>query len=210
MRVDLYGLVHKAQRFKLFTFAQELSRASLEPEPVRERLRESVRDIVRMLSEHARIEERYIHPLFAELGQPAATLEREHQELEVELTALSRIVDDGRWSELYRAVMRFIGEYLLHIDEEERAQSQLLWPSFTDEQLRAVFRRFQSERAPSEAERDLELFLPALSVEEAAALLGRVTDGASAEARKKVFALARAALGEERWNDVERRFAQTP
>ena len=105
----------------------------------------------------------------------------------------------GRWSELYRASMRLIAEYLLHIDAEERAQVDVLWSNYGDAELGAVLTCFKAERPPAAAQKDLELMLPALSVSELARLLG----GVRAAAGDAALDPARSLLGAERWAQVE-------
>ncbi len=114
-----------------------------------------------MLRDHAANEARYIHPLFA-----AESIEAEHRELEVQLNELEVIVSSERWSELYSSFMRFLGEYLLHIDAEERAQAEQLWPRYADAELMAVMQRFRSERAPEKAAADARFMIPALNAAE--------------------------------------------
>ena len=170
MRTDLYGLVHKAQRHCLFALGRELGEADVDDPAARTHLASAVRDIAAMLADHAENERRYIHPLFARVGAAPESLEREHHDLEAVLDRWVEIVDQGRWAELYRATMRIIGEYFLHIDGEERAQAEVLWPNYTDAELAAVMARFKAERDPAAARADLALLMPVLSAPQRAAL----------------------------------------
>ena len=170
MRTDLYGLVHKAQRHRLFGLGHELGTADIDDPATRARVASAVREIAAMLVDHAENERRYIHPLFAKVGGAAERIEREHHELEALLGQWVEIIDQRRWAELYRATMRIIGEYLLHIDAEERAQAEVLWPSYTDAELATVLARFKAERDPAAARADLALLMPVLSAPQRAAL----------------------------------------
>ena len=163
MRTDLYGLVHKAQRHRLFALGLDLGSADVDDPATRTRLASAVREIVAMLADHAGNERRYIHPLFATISRAAEAIEREHHELEAALDEWVKVVDQGRWTELYRATMRIVGEYLLHIDAEERVQAEVLWPHYTDAELTAVMVRFKAEREPVAARADLQLLMPVLS-----------------------------------------------
>jgi hypothetical protein len=162
MRTDLYGLVHKAQRHRLFALGHELGTADLGDPATRTRLASAVREIAAMLADHADNERRYIHPLFATLGGAAEAIEREHRDLEALLARWLEIVGHGRWGELYPATTRLIGAYLLHTDAEERAQAEVLWPRYTDAELAAVMDRFKAERDPAAARADLALLMPVL------------------------------------------------
>jgi len=208
MRTDLYGLVHKAQRYFLFDLGQRLSRADLEDEATRGAMADEVRSLVAHLEDHAANEERYIHPLFRQLGDAAAPLIAQHDELAEHLHDLSALVAANRWPELYPAVMRFIGRYLLHLDQEERAQAEVLWPAFTDAQLGGVFARFKAERPPAAARTDLEQFLPALNVPELARLVRGLEEGLAEPQRGDVLADVRQRLGDARWMAVEGRLGQ--
>lgn len=170
MRTDLYGLVHKAQRHRLFTLGHDLGVADVDDPATRAQLARAVRQIASMLADHAENERRYLHSLFAKVSGAADRIEREHQEFETVLDRWVEIVDQGRWAELYRATMRIIGEYLLHIDGEERAQAEVLWPNYTDAELAAVMARFKAERDPAAARADLELLIPVLTAPQRAAL----------------------------------------
>ncbi|HEX3905156.1 MAG TPA: hemerythrin domain-containing protein [Polyangia bacterium] len=170
MRTDLYGLVHKAQRHRLFTLGNELGTADIDDPAIRTHFASAVRGIADMLADHAENERRYIHPLFAVIGGAAERIEHEHHEIEALLDGWVEIVDQKRWAELYGATMRIIGQYLLHIDAEERAQTEVLWPNYTDAELGAVLARFKAERDPAAARADLALLIPVLSAPQRAAL----------------------------------------
>ena len=170
MRTDLYGLVHKAQRHRLFTLGNELGTTDIDDPAIRTHLASAVHGIADMLADHAENERRYIHPLFATIGGAAERIEHEHHELEALLDGWVEIVDQKRWAELYGATMRIIGQYLLHIDAEERAQTEVLWPNYTDAELGAVLARFKAERDPAAARADLALLIPVLSAPQRAAL----------------------------------------
>ncbi len=161
MRVDLYRLVHKAQRFHLFQLGSRLSHADWSDELQRRQFAKDIRHIVEVLREHAANEARYIHPLFA-----AESLDAAHHQLEAQLTELEAIVTSERWSELYSAFMRFLGEYLLHIDAEERAQTEHLWPRYSDAELMTVMQRFRAERPPEKTAADARFMIPALNAAE--------------------------------------------
>ena len=204
MRVDLYGAVHKAQRYHLFQFAGKAGKADLADDIQRATLATEVRDIVRMLRDHARNEEHYIHPLFERLGTAARLLHEEHDALETSLGELLAIIETGRMQELYRVFARFLAEYLLHIDTEERVQAQVLWPALSDAELGEVLQRFKAERDPAEAAEDLRRFLPALSAPELAQMFRGIRASAPASVFQEATAQGRSALGPAGWAAVEK------
>jgi hypothetical protein len=167
MKTDLYTFVHKAHRVRLFTLSMEIARADLgEPGDIL-KIRALMDKEIEHLRDHAAIEEHYIHPLYRRAApERAAEFEREHRELEKEIRILEGIRDAGEWKRLHRAYNGFLGRYLVHLEEEEQAQEDVLWALCPDEELAEVFARFQRERAPEKLRDDLELFLPALSAPE--------------------------------------------
>src|SRR5262249_45997058 len=125
-----------------------------------------LRDMIEHLRDHANNEETYIHPLYRSLNGTADQIENEHHQQEAELQKLSTIVDQARWDQLYPAFNRFLANYLAHLDREELAQEEILWPNYKDDDLLAVFNRFKAERAPEMAKTDLEFMLPAFNATE--------------------------------------------
>lgn len=198
MRTDLYGLVHKAQRYQLFAFAQRLAHADWADASYRSTMERSVRRLAEMLRDHAQNEHRYIHPLFEAIGEAAEPLELDHRTLEDDVAAWIAVVDEQRWEQLYGVTMCLIGKYLLHIDAEERAQERWLWPRYTDAQLGDVMARFRAERPSVAARADLELFITSLGTLDLVKFL-RGFSSAPSDVRQNVMNLAQELLGAERW-----------
>lgn len=166
MRTDLYSTIHKAQRFHLFRLAEAMGRTDFTDAASAERVRTQLSHLIDHLRDHARNEDTYIHPLFSNVGRGSSTLEQEHAGLEVVLVELERIATEARWSELYSRYTAFLGSYLQHLAAEERLQAEILWPSYTDDQLAAVLARFMAERSPEASKADLAFMVPALSIPE--------------------------------------------
>lgn len=167
MRTDLYKLVHKSQRRFLFETALTLGRADLERPAEQTRMASLVADVIHMLRDHSQNEKHYIHPLLA----APAELDAEHDAQELQLAQLEAVVAEQRWPELYPTMMRLIGDYLVHQDEEEKRQVAELWPRYTDEQLQRVFTRFHADRDPAVARADFLRMIPALNPQELAQVM---------------------------------------
>jgi hypothetical protein len=185
VKTDLYTLVHKAHRVRLFNVSMEIARADFnDPADVVNIQVLLEKELVR-LREHAGIEEHYIHPLYRRVApEISAALEHGHRDLERELETLEVLERNGDG--------RHLGRYLVHLEEEEQRQEEILWTRCSDEELAEVFARFQRERAPEKLRDDLELFLPALSAPE---LIGIFT-GMKLHAPDYVFQFAQG-LGEQ-------------
>jgi hemerythrin-like domain-containing protein len=207
MRVDLYSLIHKAQRHHMLRLADALGQLDGGADAALHQARTRVGQIIAHLREHAHNEETYIHPLLRALGEQAAELEAEHGALEAQLAQLESRLDQAGAAELYASFNRFLGHYLLHLDAEERTQRELLWVRYEDAQLGAVMGRFKAGRSPAAARADLEFMLPALSAVE----LERLFQGIKAAAPPAVFQgacrLAERTRAPPRWQQLRTTFA---
>ena len=194
MKTDLYTFVHKAHRVRLFHLSGEIGRADFNDPADIAKVGDLLKKEIGHLRDHAHIEEHYMHPLYRKIPDATVAIhfDHDHQKLEKEIEALEVIGRDGQWKRLQRVYNGFLGRYLVHLEEEERAQEEVLWKHCSDEDLAEVFARFQRERAPEKLRDDLELFLPALSAPE---LIGMFT-GMKLHAPSFVFEFAQG-LGEQ-------------
>ena len=168
MKTDLYTFVHKAHRVRLFTLSMEIGRADFKDPDDVEKIRALLKSELEHLRDHAHIEAQYIHPLYRKIPEASIAIkfDHDHQTLEKELEALEVITREEQWDRLHRVYNGFLGRYMIHLEEEERLQEEVLWKHTPDEDLAEVFGRFQRERSPEKLRDDLELFLPALSAPE--------------------------------------------
>jgi hypothetical protein len=193
MKTDLYTFVHKAHRVRLFTVSMEIARADFSDPADVAHVQVLLEKEFAHLREHAGIEEHYIHPLYKRVApEVAVEFEREHRDLERELETLEVIERNGDGKRLHRAYNGFLGRYLVHLEEEEQRQEDILWTRCSDEELAEVFARFQRERPPERLRDDLEMFLPALSAPE---LIGIFT-GMKLHAPSFVFEFAQGLAAE--------------
>ena len=206
MRVDLYATIHKAQRFHMFELANAIGSADL-GEEVPATLAARVRHIMEHLRDHAKNEEMYIHPLFDAAGGGANSLREGHEDLDAELNEIERTLGAGEQQHLYVMYTRFLGKYLLHLNEEEHMQKHVLWPNYNDYALNAVLERFKAERPPQKAAADLEFILPALSIPELLGLFRGMKQAVAPTVFELACDQARRVLGSNTWQQVGRTIA---
>ena len=88
-RVDLYSLIHKAQRVRLFALSSKIAKADLENSAQCAEIKEELSALINHLRAHVVHEATLIHPLFAEAGgQLADLLNDEHRRARRRLRAL--------------------------------------------------------------------------------------------------------------------------
>lgn len=203
MRVDLYSLVHKGQRHRLFELSNEIGKADFKNPAEAEKLSQQVLGVIEHLKDHAKNEETYIHPLYTKLGNNAEFIEKEHHDLDSDFEDLKQIIESKRWDELYSEYTLFLGRYLLHLAAEEKAQRDILWKHYDDQALMAVFGRFKAERSPQAAKEDLELMLPALNITELTRMFAGMKASASAQVFKGACEIASYVLDLKKWQKLK-------
>jgi len=167
-RVDLYSLIHKAQRVRLFALSTKVAKADLQNSAELEVIKLELETIIKHLKAHAHHEATFVHPLLEEVSNLADLLSDEHEELEEGLELLEEVIEQKNWEVLYTELNRFIALYLIHQDQEEAAQIDVLWKNFDDAKLNSVMTAFKASRSAEESREDLEFMIPCLNISELA------------------------------------------
>lgn len=202
MRFDLYTLIHKAQRFHLFRLSEEIGTADFSRIAETVAIAKQVLELMGHLKDHAQNEKNYIHPLFKAVSSIGDHFDEEHENLDAEIKKVEWVVKEKSWSDLYSTFARFLGVYLLHLDEEEAAQRDILWKHYADNELGAIFERFRSERPPLMAKADFEFMLPALSVPELTQLFRGMKSSAPPTVFQGACDTAARILDKNRWEKI--------
>lgn len=202
MRVDLYAFVHKAQRFHLFRLSEVMGSADLSQAQEAEKIVDQLKELLEHLRDHADNEKRYIHPLYQQIGSVGEYFDGEHESLEAEIQKIEKVVQENHGSDLYVIYARFLGVYLLHLDEEETAQREILWKNYEDKVLGEAFMRFKAERPSHLAQKDFEFMLPALSIPELTQMFRGMKASVSEQAFVGACDVAAKLLAKTKWDKV--------
>jgi hypothetical protein len=208
MRIDLYTAIHKTQRFHLFRLAQQLGRADASRPESWPPLCREVKVWLDLLEAHAQHEHDFIHPLFERCSDCATHLDAEHEALGRAMDELKQTLAAGHLDLLYARFVAFLGVYLVHIAKEEQLQASVLWTHCSDTELGDVFMRFRQSRSPDEARRDLQLMLPALSIDELTRIYSGIRQLAPSSAWEASLVMARRTLTSSEAQQLEARLAQ--
>lgn len=169
-RTDFYTLFHKGLRKRLFEAVVAAGATDVADPAAGRALGLQLAALFDLLALHALVEETYVHPFFRAVA-PAllARLEAEHGQHETEVNALraeaarvTQVGDASAGLSLYRALARFVGHYLAHLDDEEAALPRL-WAEVDERALGQAFGEFQRSRTPEQLTAAWELMLPALT-----------------------------------------------
>jgi hypothetical protein len=210
MRIDLYTAIHKTQRFHLFRLAERLGRANQSQPESWPPLAAEVQMWLEHLKAHAQHEHDFIHPLFARCSGNATQLDAEHEALDRVMAEIEQALEAGHWEQLYGRFVAFLGVYLVHITEEERLQASVLWTRYSDAELLDVMVRFQQSRSAEEAGRDLQLMLPALSIDELTRIYSGLRRSLPPAAWDASLALSRSALTSSEAQQLDSRLSASP
>jgi hypothetical protein len=148
-RLDPFTPIHKGLRRLMFEAGVELARADFADAAAVAAVEGAVSTCLRLLREHADLEDRHVLPLI-ERADPelAAAIALEHPSLERAAIAVDTLWPrfaalDGPargelGDELVRRFNALVAEQLRHLDREERQVNAALWAALTDAEIGAA------------------------------------------------------------------------
>jgi hemerythrin-like domain-containing protein len=213
-RYNVYALIHKALRLAMTKTLPVVGRldASDAAEVTGAIVR--VRELLAFCKHHLEVENTMVHP-FIEAAAPGTTarIAAEHVQHEASLAALERSLEAlarapaatraAAASDLYAKLAHFVGENLVHMNEEETVHNAALWSAYGDEELAALENRIKSAQSPEQMKFALRWMLPAMSPAERVRLLSAVRDAAPPPVYSGMVALARAHVDASGWRKLE-------
>jgi hypothetical protein len=198
--LDLYRDIHKAIRAELFAVTTDAGR--LDPADVvgRDALARHIDDLTTLLVQHAEHEDGAIGPVLErELPDLAASIESEHEVLEVRIAGLrdqarsvaSTPVAAARPAlhRLYVDLASFTSAYLAHQDHEERVVMPALELAVGVEAVVAIHGAIVGPMPPDELARSLALMIPAMNIEDRTEFFGGFSAAAPAPVVDGVWSL---------------------
>ncbi len=178
-RDDFFSLIHKALRRELYAVAGQAAATDWTEELTVDAVVERWFQLEQLLHAHSDHEDRHFFAL-AERKAPGATtaLSEQHVELDRALETIRTEIEAARRGDrgdlVHRRIAAFVGDYLPHLELEERYVMPLLWASCSDNELAATRADFMADMPPAIAEFSVRLMLPAVTPPERAALLARI------------------------------------
>jgi hypothetical protein len=217
-RHDIYALIHKALRAALSDAMLAVGRLDTSAtEEVNDAVGR-IRDLLDLCQDHLETENAFIHPAM-EARRPGTTrrVADEHVEHAASIARLrSRTgtlarapatARDDVAAGLYRELSLFVGENLVHMNEEETIHNRVLWDAYSDDELAALEGAIIAHHPPAAMQRAMRWMLPAMTPAQRVAMLTRMRISAPAPAYAAVLALARAHVDEGGWRKLERALA---
>lgn len=206
LELDLVRYVHNGIRSALFAVTTEAGRLDPADDIGLEVLSAEIRDVARLLADHARAEDEHVELALVTNGFGEA-IAGDRDRLEswsaqiVDQVTLARSVagDERRRSihELYLELAAFTGAYLAQQDEEERVVSRALFERLGADGVADLFDRIITGMRPDELTRSMVATLPAINVDDRCELLRGLRSTMSADAFDAVWSLASSLLPDE-------------
>ena len=169
-RFDVYTLVHKGQRRRLFELTAVAGQIGPDDHAKRQELAADVTAMLNSLVDHADAEDQYFGPLLAEAdSKAAAEIHAGHKDLDAHMATLrgtlaKAVAEPSHPMNLatYRTLARFTSAYLAHIDLEEATQPAL-WARFDDARLMRTQSELVASHPPASSAFNLRNMIPACS-----------------------------------------------
>ena len=203
-KIDLYTFIHKAQRVHLFELSARIGRTDFSNEGEVKSIEQDLKRMISHLKKHSVSEATFIHPLFHELGNQISLIDDEHDDLEKKLDTLESILNEKQWGKLYPELNLFIASYLLHQDEEEKMQSDILWKHFDNERLAAVMAAYKKSLSPAQELENLKFIIPCLSIPELTKMFGNIKASALTEVFQASCQIAENHLAPDDWKKLSK------
>jgi hypothetical protein len=218
--IDLYSSVHKGQRLVFFKISSEAGTIDYADEKTVENLYRKLEAFREHMALHAKLEEKFIHPLLSErVPGGARRLEEDHRIMHQRLNELvthfenvkSKPMDFEKHNEIafefYRAWNRFMTFYFTHINHEEEEIQPALWKLCTNEELTNTFKLIMVNQTPKELMNNLEMMLPAMTMNERIMLLNQGRATMPPEAFQAALRVAEHALKQDDWTALKSKLA---
>ena len=218
--IDLYSSVHKGQRLVFFNISSEAGTIDYTDEKAVENLYGRLEAFREHMALHAKLEEEFIHPLLSErVPGGARRLEEDHRVMRQLLKDLmthfenvkSKPMNFEKHNELafefYRAWNRFMSFYFTHINHEEEEIQPALWKLCTNEELANTFKSIMANQTPKELMNNLEMMLPAMTMNERIMLLNQGRATMPPEAFQAALRVAEHTLKQDDWTALKSKLA---
>ncbi len=213
MRAELFGMIHKALRSRLFDLSIELARCDFTDAAQARTARNAYERTVGFLREHHEHEESFVEPFLEKRAPSIVSANRaQHEAIDAKLARLDALIAEAKGAEsakrLVSAYDEFLAEYLVHMRHEEGTVQAALWEHFTDEEILGVQGRIQGSIPPPRFAEWLEIMLPALNLDERAMMLGGIRRKAPEPAFRMASEIAVRVLGQNAFAAVSRRIGE--
>lgn len=217
-RMELYTPIHKALRAAMGHTLEVVGRADPADAEDVARALDAVRALLHTCAHHLENENRFVHPAMESRlpGSSAGTAEdhvgheQAFDEVEAQMREVERTSGERRGAAmlaLYRKLARFVADNYEHMHEEETHNQQILWATYSDEELLAIEGAIVGSIPPQDMQALLPWMLRGNAHADRVTILSGVRDNAPPEVFQGMLAAARATLDARDWSKLARALA---
>lgn len=202
-RPDIAVKIHKAIRKTMFELGLAAGRTNFADEAEVAALRPRVEETVGLLRMHGHKEDEFALPMIAEHAPDIVAHDSgAHVVIDADIDALERAyaavaadgIDagerDARGEAFFNALNRFIGNYMLHMHDEETVTAAKMWEVLSDDELIAMTQKIVGSMTPGEMMLSMKHMMPAINTPEREELLGAIAAAAPPEVYEKIASFA--------------------
>ncbi len=219
MRHNSFNQVHKGLRALLYDTALKFQQTDLTDTTAGGILLAQLEEVILLFESHAHNEDHFFNEPLEEINEEVAKLfEKEHEEDHRLSLLLQKHMKSWRQAEtkterlqvgtkLFYAFNEFIAFNLYHMNKEETLLNQVLWDTYTDDQIRVTEQQLVQSIAPEKMMKYALWMIRGMNTPEMIHWMKELEKGAPAPVFQIVGAMAKEEWGNVRWKEVEKSLA---
>lgn len=216
MRYNSFNQVHKGLRALLYDTALKIQQTDLGDTATGETLMAQLEEVILLFESHAHNEDHFFNEPLEEVNEEVAKLfEKEHEEDHRLSVLLQKHIKSWKQAEtkkerlqvgkkLFYAFNEFIAFNLYHMNKEETLLNQVLWDTYTDDQIRVTEQQLVQSIAPEKMMKYAVWMIRGMNTPEMIHWMKELEKGAPAPIFQIVRAMAKEEWGNVRWKEVEK------
>ncbi len=214
MRHNSFNQVHKGLRALLFETAIKIQQCNFADTPAGEKVLQELEQVLLLFESHAHNEDHFFNEPLEEVNKEVARLfEKEHEEDHRLALVLETLIKAWRKAngreerltigqQMMYAFHEFIAFNLNHMNKEETLLNQVLWETYTDDQIRATEQQLVQSIAPDKMIQYAQWMIRGINAGEMIHWMRELAVSAPKPVYDQLYAMAREEWG-TRWKEVE-------
>lgn len=215
MRYNSFNKVHKALRAILYDTAIKIQQTDFSDEIAGRELLAQIEQVLELFESHAHNEDHFFNEPLEEINKEVATLfEKEHEEDHRLAMILKKAIknwkaansDHERQREgkaLFYAFNEFIAFNLNHMNKEEILLNEVLWDTYTDDQIKITEQQIIQNTPPEKMMLYAIWMIRGINSREMTEWIQELSKTAPKALYEQVQEMAKKEWGPVRWKDVE-------
>lgn len=221
MRHNSFNQVHKGLRVLLYDTALKMQQTDWADTNEGDKVTAQVEEVLVLFESHAHNEDLFFNEPLEEINDEVAKLfEKEHEEDHRLTKVLRKQVKEWKQAStkkermaegvrLLYAFNEFIAFNLYHMNKEETLLNQVLWDTYTDDQIRVTEQQLVQSIAPEKMMKYALWMIRGINTPEMIQWMKELERGAPAPVYQIVRAMAKDEWGVGRWKEVEKSMTVT-